>query len=578
MINVTEGIIEENKLFDDFDEENLNIEAVNLPHEKSSRSSSDLISNRRRCLEIDVNLMDSEFMAIYAENNIFLVDLIESHGGTKVIDDNGKEFYKLHAFMFKKIYSKLHNFCTPILKGIPLKYLNAFVKMRYSTKPGSQCLNDLPKKLRERLLPHQIETIFFAKFLNFRLLIADEMGLGKTLQAVSVSVFYGFPQKKVLVVCPINVVSSWKENFINWSSIAPSRINIVQNACDFPDNPLTIITYPTLVRIPDIADKHKFDVLIADECHTFTNYKSKTCQSISKIALQTPALIFLSGTPMINKPKEIYTLISMLNPMVFGNFTEFASRYCGSVTTYRFMDATGSSNLDELRVLLSNVIMIRRKKDEVLTNLPKKTRHHVKLSYEPSHKMSDLMNRIDFRTYSHFTASDFEAFLLTSTEKYEPIVKWLDSLTFKKVFFEEQRKILIFGHHVEMLDVIRRWFDDREVCNILINGSTKPKNREIYLENFKENPECRIAILGIDCISTGVTLTEASVVIFTELPWCPSKVLQSEDRVHRIGQNRSVDIYYLHAVGSYDDKMWRLISNKYRTLSTITDSVLEEDL
>lgn len=130
-------------------------------------------------------------------------------------------------------------------------------------------------------------------------------------------------------------------------------------------------------------------------------------------------------------------------------------------------------------------------------------------------------------------------------------------------------KYLIFGHHICVLDAISEMLARFQVRNVRIDGSTRPDIRKNNVDSFQNDPNIRCAILSYKACSSGLTLTAASTVIFAELNWNPSIILQAEGRVHRIGQMQQVKSFFLIAPGTSDDIMWDDLQRKQRNLNQI---------
>lgn len=144
---------------------------------------------------------------------------------------------------------------------------------------------------------------------------------------------------------------------------------------------------------------------------------------------------------------------------------------------------------------------------------------------------------------------------------------------------ESGRKFLVFAHHKMMLDDIASCLTQKKYKFIRIDGSTPAGVRQSLCDQFQQNKECLVAVLSITAANTGLTLTEASAVVFAELFWNPGALVQAEDRVHRIGQKNSVNIHYLVAKKTADDYLWPLIQNKLEVLGKagLSEDVLEAD-
>jgi SWI/SNF-related matrix-associated actin-dependent regulator of chromatin subfamily A-like protein 1 len=128
-------------------------------------------------------------------------------------------------------------------------------------------------------------------------------------------------------------------------------------------------------------------------------------------------------------------------------------------------------------------------------------------------------------------------------------------------------KCLVFAHHLCLMDALAEFLTKNKIRYVRIDGSTKSENRDYNVESFQNDSSIRCAILSIKACSAGITLTAASTVIFAELDWTPSNMIQAEARAHRIGQERQVTCIYLIAPRTSDDVMWRMLQEKQRNLT-----------
>lgn len=162
-------------------------------------------------------------------------------------------------------------------------------------------------------------------------------------------------------------------------------------------------------------------------------------------------------------------------------------------------------------------------------------------------------------------------FMLTGEAKVDSVCEYIDELIGAGI------KFLLFGHHQHVLDQLEHFVRVHKLLPnyVRIDGSTPAVKRQEYVKLFQEDASCKVAILSITAAGTGLTLTSASHVVMAELHWTPATLVQAEDRVHRIGQNESVNIHYLLARGTLDDIMWPLISRK---LAVIGQAVSGADM
>ena len=520
---------------------------------------------------------------IYFAHSTAAESIYKNNGGVQAFISS-KPYWKIPLKNYRRTIAALKstsNSFIPTFDVPPDPVVNAMCN--FKPKPVSSSLfKNIPEKLQNALYPHQKESIFFAASHSFRVFLADDMGLGKTIEAVAIACAAGFPKTcRAIVLAPNHLVNNWTNAFLKWTNIFQSQINVLIRSEKITSTPLVIISYSLCSRKSVEIMGLDYDIVIADECHEFKNSKTQLFQKVSPIINKAKYLILLSGTPMV-KPSELYPQLKLLLPRVFNSFIDFGTRYCHGEMKQGYFDAHGCTHPDELRVVLEHLVMLRRQKDEVLADLPVKKRYHIMLQYTPSPEMREQIEKMRVNRISLVSGMETmkpeqntimtTAFSLNGKDKLPSVLDWFCCSEFRRVFFHEQRKCLIFAYHRNVIDGIYQWMIEQGVKCISITGSTPKDQRELLFNQFKTDPETKIAVLSIEISATGITLTEASLVIFAEFKWAPADHLQAEDRVHRIGQKRDVEIFYLHAPGSLDDRIWEIISKKLLVISTVISS------
>ena len=245
----------------------------------------------------------------------------------------------------------------------------------------------------------------------------------------------------------------------------------------------------------------------------------------------------MTGTPLLAKPYEGYPLLYALRPDLFGYFKKFAYRYCDPQPTPFGISWSGTSNTKELHWLLST-LMVRRLKKDILNDLPPKRRQKVLIKTDP-----EIIQQIkEVRTAVKGRTATLESYTLTAVAKKEGVCEYIyDTLE------STDEKIIVFAYHHEMLNRIESLVKNNKIDYIRIDGTTKQDKRYEYVNLFQKKASCRVAILSIIAASTGITLNSAHIVIFAELTWTPSIMIQAEDRAHRIVKKSEFDdIKYLY--------------------------------
>ncbi|XP_061648112.1 SWI/SNF-related matrix-associated actin-dependent regulator of chromatin subfamily A-like protein 1 isoform X1 [Phyllopteryx taeniolatus] len=422
------------------------------------------------------------------------------------------------------------------------------------------------------LMPFQMEGVNYAVSKQGRLLLADDMGLGKTVQAICIAAYYR-KEWPVLVVAPSSVRFTWAESFRRWlPSLSPDSINVVVKAKDnLRAGLVNIVSYDLLSRMDKQLPGNPFNVLIMDESHFLKNIKTARCKAALPLLKTAKRVILLSGTPAMSRPAELYTQILAVRPTLFPRFHEFGLRYCGAKQLAWGWDYSGSSHLGELKLLLSESLMLRRLKSDVLSQLPSKQRKVVTVTIDGiSNRTKAALSAAAMElARGHQNKRDEKEVLLifynhTAEAKLQAITEYINDM-----LECGREKFLVFAHHKLVLDHITSELVKKDVSFIRIDGSTPSSERQHLCDKFQYSGKKCVAVLSITAANMGLTLHAADLVIFAELFWNPGVLIQAEDRVHRIGQTNNVNIHYLVAKGTVDDHLWPMIQAKMQVLEQV---------
>ena len=149
-------------------------------------------------------------------------------------------------------------------------------------------------------------------------------------------------------------------------------------------------------------------------------------------------------------------------------------------------------------------------------------------------------------------------------------------MDFMETLIENNCKFIVFAHHKTVMDRLEDFVQSKKVGFVRIDGSVNIDRRHERVQAFQNDDDIRIAILSITACSQGLTLTAASTIVFAELFWTPSIMTQAEDRAHRIGQQNSVNIYYMHGPETVDDLIFSILSEKSQVVSDALDGKISE--
>mmetsp|Transcript_28476 Transcript_28476/g.39742 ORF Transcript_28476/g.39742 Transcript_28476/m.39742 type:complete len:238 (-) Transcript_28476:149-862(-) len=219
--------------------------------------------------------------------------------------------------------------------------------------------------------------------------------------------------------------------------------------------------------------------------------------------------------------------------------------------------------------------MIRRRKVDVLSELPPKRRQRVVLDGLKASKLEQIAKEINKHRQQILSEAKSgglaaggtlaEVFWMTGEAKIEAVC------AYAKYLLESGQRFLMFAHHRVVLDEIEAVLEQMRVDFVRIDGQTPPAQRYSLAERFQNDENVRVALLSMTAAGTGLTLHSASLVVFAELFWVPGQLLQCEDRAHRHGQKANVDVHYLVAPGTIDDIIFPMVNRKFAHSSKTLD-------
>lgn len=443
--------------------------------------------------------------------------------------------------------------------------------------PQFQYLNGIPAPRGQRYLKFQYPGIeFLAK--RYSALLADEQGLGKSIQAIGAINLLG--AKRVLIVCPASVKYNWPQELKKWLT-EYRTIQILEGgrAHVDPEKEITIVNYDLLSRgdhvVTQLSSLH-FDVGIFDESHylkSHTSARTKVVLLRGGIASRCKRKWFLTGTPVLNRPIELYPVLKAAAPEVIAPYLtrlEFAKQFCGAWWDGLTWVVDGSSNESDLRDRLHQTFMLRRLKSQVLRDLPEKTFKIVPVGL--GHGSSRLLTE-DRQTLQELEAGNIDLNLggesITTHRREVAEAKVPECVKYILDELETVDKLVIFAHHRSVMTALSQALSQFRPS--VVSGAVSSLDRAKEVRRFQENSECRVFLGQIQAAGTGITLTAASNVIFVESSWVPGEILQATDRCHRIGQKNAVQVTFLVAQGSVDEYMIHRVVDKMKTINKIVE-------
>lgn len=460
------------------------------------------------------------------------------------------------------------------------------------------------------LKPHQVAGLEFIAA-NRRVLVGDKMGLGKTL--LSLAAVASNDAWPAVVVCKTSLRLNWAAEI---GRFFPGRtVFLASGNAPAPvpaGTDVVVIGFDVLketykaggVEKPGWAAalaKLKPAALIVDESHFGKEATAARSQAMEflgkKIAARDGIVLCLSGTAIVNRPKELLQQLRILGRLAdVGGSWAFKNRYCGPETNQWGTTYDGATNLNELHMLLRRTGIYLRRGDDAL-GLPELTIRPVwlgeaevdgaaleryrdaeadfrsaliKMATERGVDLSDPKAR------ARFCAKAMSAEVLVRLNLLRQLAGALKAL---RVTADAQRlvasgeKVMVAAHHRAMVDHYAAAF-----TGLRIQGGQSTESVEADKAAFQTAPVEVAPVIAVSTQAGGVghTLTAAAFGILAEIPWTWAEVAQMAGRMHRIGQERPVDFAVPLASGTVDEDMWQVVSGKRSVTAAVLDGTAEE--
>jgi SNF2 family DNA or RNA helicase len=453
------------------------------------------------------------------------------------------------------------------------------------------------KELNDKLFSYQrVGSNYMQKYK--RIINADDMGLGKTLQSICAIEIVN--PKYILIICPNSLKFTWEKEIAKWTNrkslvIHGNDRNIKAKLINSYEEGYFIINYESFRLFPQLAN-FNWDITIMDEAHRLKNRKALHVVACKKV--KSEYLWLLTGTPIENRPSELWSLLNCLYPKTFSSYWLFVEQYC-YIKEITITDASGNERKamipdfsicpKELHELI-NPIMIRRLKTEVLKDLPEKLYQNIIIELAPEERrvykeiIKDMISMVNEDTiiatptvlsqYTRLKQICISKELLGENRinihsaKLDALVELIDSSV-------ETHKIVVFTTLLEALKLVKdRLYRDIGIVALEISGEVKTVDRQRNLELFHNDPNSRVMLVTIQTGGVGLDLTPADICINLDKHPNPMKNIQGEDRLYRIGQKKNVTIYNIIAKDTIEEYMENMLLKKETQFIHVIDGEL----
>jgi DNA repair and recombination protein RAD54B len=506
-----------------------------------------------------------------------------------------------------------------------------------SVPKGKQIVDVVVDPILSKFLrPHQREgvTFLYECVMGMRLtegqgsVLADEMGLGKTLQTITLiwtllkqnPIYETLPVvKKVLIVCPVTLISNWRKEFRKW--LGRDRVGVYvgdDKHCRVTDFTLgraysvMIVGFEKLRTIQDDLRKGGgIDLIVVDEGH-----KLKTAQNKAALAIKsfgTDRIVVLTGTPMQNNLSEYHTMVDLVNPGILSKYNTFKREFETPIVKSRQPGASqkdkemGEARGAELAALTSQFIL-RRTSEVIAQYLPPKT-ESVLFCRPTPHQIAIYKEVLESPLYgSILRASESSLQLINVLKKLcnslellesgkeesnDKMSTLMDSLTSKisgrgaavstklsflelllrKVSESEDEKVVLVSNYTTTLDLIERLLTSKGHAYLRLDGTIPTAKRQGLVDSFNNSPaaKCFAFLLSAKAGGLGLNLVGASRLVLFDVDWNPATDLQAMARIHRDGQKKPCFIYRLVVQGTLEEKIYQ----RQITKTGLSDAVVD---
>lgn len=542
---------------------NDDVSDLSLPRTKTSHKPP--IEQETKTGPIEIHLKDSKTAYLVMPYNKLLVEQFkyEIDGRKWNGDEKHWEFPAVHLPKIMKLFP------TATFSESAQKLLGKLTERREHLDEIRELEDtefEIPG-LQLQLYNYQRVGVRFVDRAGGRCLIADAPGLGKTVQAIAYAQLHNL---KTLIVCPLSVVVNWQREIKKFTG----KESTVWDSKEYDGHlkhQFHITHYDAVAKNNHWLRDQKFDLLVCDEATYLKNRQTIRAKSIlgswkerrKYPGIKTKYTIFLTGTPVMSRPIEAFSLLNFLDKDRFNNFFHFTQRYGG-------WKGQAPMNLQDLHDRTKDLV-IRRKKDQVLKELPAKQRNdlYVELTKDERKEYNELLRELFGKWKMDGKPSikhmpKLQGFLIE--KKMPRLIELIDE------FIDNDKPILIFSNYIAPLKFLLEHYGQHAA---ILTGEMNKNERQETIDKLVSG-QAKIGLFSLLAAGMGIDGLQHKIdtVVFLNMDWTPANHEQAEDRTHRIGQKAQVQVYYMICDGTTDEYMRDILKEKQATADVIVDGAL----
>lgn len=366
---------------------------------------------------------------------------------------------------------------------------------------------------------------------------------------------------------------------------------------------MVIAPYEVLRKWRERLLERDFDLVIIDDAHVIKSGRTQRAKLAAEIATRAPRRLLLTGAPLFERPVELYPLLKVLDPAGWPSFFDFAKRYCAARHTGTGWDFSGSSNIDELQDLLRQSVLVRRRKEDVLAELPARRRQVIELpagdavervvaERERWRRQQGAMDVLRAQVEIAKTDENPESYRravedlakgtrlafgeIAILRHATALAKITRVVEHAKTVLEERDKVVLFAQHQDILVTLQEALADMGAA--LLTAETPLADRAAIAERFQKDPVCRVMVAAIAAAGPDITLSSSAHAVFAELDHVPGNVTKAEDLCHQPGRRDFVLVQHLVLEGSLDATLARALVEKQEAADHVMDTDFSKEV